>query len=272
MATKAEIRSLTLRYKLAQNRRAAVLAALVSAHYRRQVDFNDPRSIERWLDLFAPRILREQGLAAGEAADFIRDLRRLELPGVKDVAYQAINPTNLDQIRTSLAVVGPGAVRSKAYELRGDPDLTRVERQAELQDAMDSSIKAVTGAVARHVQNGGRQTIYEGQKSDPLTKGYVRVTKDGPCYFCAMLASRGPVFDENSFDSSDPRFTGGGNVKVHDSCGCAVKPVFVIDNDPYVDASRAFERQWYDLSGAGDSDPLTNFRRGYEGRKMVLST
>lgn len=270
MATKADVRRLTLAFKTSQNRRAAILAALTASYYRRQVDFNDPSTIDRWLEIFAPRILREHGIAAREAAAFVKEVRKAELPDVAAVAYEPVTSINLEQVRTSLAVVGPGAVRSKAYALRADREASPVERQAALQDAMNSSVTAVTGAVSRHVQNGGRQTIYDGQKADVRARGYIRVTKDEPCYFCAMLASRGPVFDEDSFASSDPRFTGGGDVKVHDSCGCAVKPVFRIEEDPYIDASREFERQWREFSGAGDADALTNFRRGYEGRALNL--
>jgi hypothetical protein len=87
-----------------------------------------------------------------------------------------------------------------------------------------------------------------------------------------MLASRGldgGIYLRDSFDLSDPRFVGDGTAKVHDHCGCSLKPVYtrgdaiLADNQKYVD-------MWAEFSGQGDADMLTNFRRNYEGRDPYL--
>jgi len=120
------------------------------------------------------------------------------------------------------------------------------------------------------VRRGGIELHFYGDPDvDPLTTAagcYLRVTDADPCYFCAMLASRGPVYDEDSFDDSNPRFFGPGDYKVHDHCNCTLEPLYYSDAKA---AGRAeeFEALWR-TSGATKSgrEAIREFRRAYEGR------
>lgn len=114
----------------------------------------------------------------------------------------------------SLLVTGPSALKRASHH---GLDETRARRVAVVQ---------ASGAASRHVLNGARDTTLELVKADDVAVGYIRVTASNPCAFCAMLASRGPVYHESSFAESDPRFVGPGTIKVHDNCACMPKAVF----------------------------------------------
>jgi hypothetical protein len=134
-----------------------------------------------------------------------------------------------------------------------------------LTEAKEIAARNIAGATIRHVSNGGRQTLVDATERDTKALGYVRVTKDKPCFFCAMLASRGLVFAEDSFDASDPRFTGDGTAKVHDNCSCTMKPVNRRKDDPFLAKATDFEDLWSRWgAGGGGQKAALRFRRGYD--------
>lgn len=273
--------ALTEANRQAQARQAALTAALVVYYYRTRVNVEDPNSIAAWLDIVVPRILADRGKSSQLAAIYADAVRRLELPKATD-GFKFPTAASLDPnaIRASLSVVGPRAVQAKldaakAMEDRVDrlthPQVKASNKQALIADANRKAEVAIGGAVARHVQNGGRQIILDGVRSDKKALGYVRVTDGDPCFFCAMLASRGLVFADDSFDESNARFTGAGTVKVHDSCGCGLKPSYRRD-DPLLEQSRRFREMWDSMEHRGGKADLLQFRQIYEGRSSASST
>lgn len=262
MATVTEVRALTLAQQRNQSRRAAAIAALVALYYRHRVKVEDPASIERWIDLMLPKLIAEHDSQALRAARYGNTLRKLELPGPQAYTFEPTVTLTPEQVIRSLNFVGPTRHLKKVREIR-EADLDPTMERALLEDAADKAAASVGGSVARHVQNGARQTLYDNVQRDPVALGYIRITKTDPCYFCAALASRGPIYGEDSFDASDPRFTGSGTAKVHDSCGCTLKPMFKDDDEFVVDAAN-FEALWFQW--AKGSDPMYEFRRNYEGR------
>jgi hypothetical protein len=267
LAPRTEAGRLTLRYREGQTRRAALIAALVATYYRQKVVLSDPRSVERWLDLMIPKVLDEVDRQAKAAAIYGNKVRKLELGFDDGYRWEPIAGSVADQIRSSLAVVGPSSHTSKREliedKVAAKPAKDRkITRQALERDAKQAVETQIMGSVLRHAQSGGRQTLFENQKEDPVALGYVRVTRDKPCYFCVMLASRGVVYGADSFDESDPRFTGDGTVKVHDSCQCTFKPVYTPQTDDYVARSDFWEAMWREFSG-GSKGPIKEFRAGY---------
>lgn len=93
--------------------------------------------------------------------------------------------------------------------------------------AKETSSVTLSGSVSRLVASGGRETIHRTVDSDPRALGYIRVTDADPCHFCAMLASRGPVY-KNAATAGDPR---GGGRRYHDHDACSVAPVFSRSGD-----------------------------------------
>jgi hypothetical protein len=259
VASAAEVRALTETYRRLQARRAAAIAALVAYYYRSKVKVEDPQSIARWLDIMIPKVLDEHDFLADRAAVYGNKLRRLEMPGPQGYEFTPRVGAVAEQIERSLRYLGPESNLAKVKKIR-ELDLPPLSKQVLIQEAREMSTRKVGGAVARHVQNGGRQTLYDNILEDPVALGYIRVTKQDPCYFCAMLASRGIVYGEDSFDLADPRFTGSGNAKVHDSCACSLKPVYDSQDPMLVDVAN-FEALWYQSDGTA-----LGFRRMYEGR------
>lgn len=287
-ASPEAIRALTGAYRAQQARRAAALAALVAAYYRTRVDPGSTSSIERWLEIMVPRVLREHENQARAGAQFGDAIRRLELPDLRDgFKFEPVTAATEEQIRTSLSVVGPVAYQNKMTDIRGttsrrvarvdEEDRVTIEtvvdealEQQMIADAKDVTSARIAGAVARHAQNGGRATVHDNVQRDRVALGWIRVTRENPCYFCAMLASRGiewGPYSEKSFDRSDARFTGEGRAKVHDACQCSVKPVYT-EEDALLDRSREFEALWYEYSEGGGKRAILTFRQGYEGRSV----
>ena len=287
-ASPEAVRALTGAYRAQQARRAAALAALVAAYYKTRVDPQSTASIERWLEIMVPRILREHDLQARAGAQFGDAIRRLEVPDVRDgFRFEPVRAATEEQIRTSLSVVGPAAFQNKMTDIRGttsrrvaridEEDQVTIEtvvddalEQQMIADAKDVTSARVAGAVARHVQNGGRATVHDNVQRDRVALGWIRVTRETPCYFCAMLASRGiewGPYSEKSFDRSDARFTGEGRAKVHDACQCSVKPVYSED-DALLEQSKRFEDLWYQYSSGSGARAILTFRQGYEGRSV----
>jgi hypothetical protein len=73
----------------------------------------------------------------------------------------------------------------------------------------------VSGAVSRMALDGGRSVVVGSALADPQASGWARVASGRACAFCAMLASRGPVYSADTADFD-----------AHDHCSCAAEPVF----------------------------------------------
>lgn len=256
---------LTDAFKAQQNRAAARMAALIALYYQQRVNVEDPQSVEAWLALMIPRLIRSSDSGASDAAVFYAALRRLEVPGAEAFSPRAITGMIDEGVRKSLLSVGPYDYMNKMADIRR-LDVGPQQQRALLAEAKQATTKKVAMAVVRHAQAGGRQTIHEASQEDRVALGWVRVTRPKPCAFCAMLASRGinyRPFKEGAFDLSNSRFSGDGDAKVHDECGCALKPVFFKSdaalkrNDPFVD-------MWSRWGAGGGSDAVLRFRRGYD--------
>lgn len=87
----------------------------------------------------------------------------------------------------------------------------------------------IEGAAVRHMREPERETIAQAVTADPKARLWARVP-EGPttCYFCAMLCTRGAVYD-NEYTAgrkANKKFTGHGQFKFHDHCDCEIVPVF----------------------------------------------
>lgn len=199
-------------------------------------------------------------------------VRKLAAPTAPVFTPPAQLPPNVEQIRTSLVFQGLAttarevarvdAVRDGgAKELAEDSARTAEARKKQL---MEEAFARVAATSARFVTVAGHEQIFENIKADPRARGWVRTTKPGCCFFCAMLASRGAVYKETSFQESDPRFHGPGNHKVHDSCGCGLRPTYS-DTDPMPDRVDQLSDLWIDSQEkrkSGES-AINAFRRVY---------
>lgn len=143
----------------------------------------------------------------------------------------------------SLIVTGPVGQKSKAS--RGKP----------LTLARDESFVQASGAASRHVLTGGRRSLLTLLQDDPQALGWIRVTDGDPCAFCAMLASRGPVYGTEA----------SAKFEAHDACACTAEPVYSRDA-LWPGRAREFQQLWNDniRNRYSGKDAINAFRRLYE--------
>lgn len=121
----------------------------------------------------------------------------------------------------SLIVTGPVGQKSK------------IKRGRSEREARDASFVESSGAASSQVLTGGRQSLLRLIEADTRLEGYVRVTDGDPCYFCAMLASRGPVY----------RTPKRASFSAHNHCACTAEPVYTSDT-AWPGRSREFQQLW----------------------------
>ena len=129
----------------------------------------------------------------------------------------------------------------------------------------DESVAAaqakVDEAVSKMVLDRGRATVIDATNADRAAKGWARVTEQGACSFCIMLALRaGAGFLYTSKRSAD--------FPAHDNCRCHVEPVFTAYEPSH--RMRELQRVWQDATkGRSGHDARVAFRQAVEGREVT---
>lgn len=256
MAATAEAARLTEAHRLAQQRIGMTTVAQMLAAWRLLDPEELDRTIEQWLDVVGPLVRAGRRDSARLAANYLTAFRTLELgitPGRFAPAIAEELPFR--QLATSLIVTGPGTIRDGLAHGR------------RLADIVDVAQAKSAGAAMRHTINGGRQSIIDTVVEDRRALGWARTVSGRPCAFCAMLASRGPVYKGGSFDASDVRFHGVGEAKVHDHCSCGVEPVYRADAD-WPAGGRRWGQLWQESTrGLSGDDARDAFRSALEAQR-----
>lgn len=237
MAATAQAARLTEIHRLAQARLGAQTAAQMVTAWGLLDPENLDGTVDAWLRLAVPVLRSQKAASARLASAYLTAYRNLEVgtaaPAVVPRLADTLDPR---QALTSLTVTGP--VRVKLATARGVP----VAGASQL--GRDASARAAM----RLVLDGGRATIVDTLASDPSAHGWARATSGSPCAFCAMLASRGPSYSEET-----------AGFEAHDGCSCSAEPVY----DPAGDWP-AGARQYQDLwkqAKAADGDTTAAFRQ-----------
>lgn len=280
MATAPELQRLDDAHYAQQAANAGALAVAMNAAFAQVRADSLASTGTAWLTQAIALIVGARRRSALLALAYSQSARRLRLPGVPDLpTLPPIPDPPLEQLRESLIHVG---LRQTVFDLAmlpdrpvtaqrlildatsvGTPealeslqeDIRRLEREtvqidAMMQQIMDRAQKRVAAASVRHVQNGGRDATRDFVKVDRRALGFVRVTRPDCCFFCAMLASRGPVFAADSFVESDKDFADdplgrwASDVKVHDSCGCQLRPIYTRSDSELPDLGREADDLW----------------------------
>lgn len=147
------------------------------------------------------------------------------------------------------------AAAKRSLELMGPLNVANRRRRLQPADRISANVLVqASGSAARHVANGGRAVVLRDVAQDEKALGWARVTRDNPCAFCAMLASRGPVYKTRQQAGFQP----------HDHCRCYPEPVFTRDA-PWPGRGREFQELWYSAtSGYSGRDAINAFRRAHE--------
>lgn len=201
-----------------------------------------------WLATMSATLTGYHQQSADDAALFYRATRQLELgdPGAAKVA----DPLPAEQVARSLGYSAAGVFNQ------------RMRAGASPAVAQEKALTQTLGTSTRIVMDGQRSTVAQSAAADVATVGWYFKTKPDPCYFCALLASRGVVHHGDSFVLSDVRFVGEGTAKVHDHCRCILAPAFSRSMTLPAVATEA-KRVYKDR---GDGDPLNAFRKAWDAR------
>ncbi|OBK92384.1 hypothetical protein A5646_03525 [Mycobacterium sp. 1245499.0] len=133
---------------------------------------------------------------------------------------------------------------------------------------VEQTRKSVARAASRHAQQPARETVQETADESGQEVGWARVlTGAYSCHFCAMLASRGPVYRSDK----TALYRGGASAGTyHDGCDCIA--VLVRKGMPWEgqDSYEALNKLWSDTGGRTSGKRARNaFRRDWD--KLVRS-
>lgn len=220
--------------------RLAVLGAAVSRRIRAVSLTADPRDIDAWWQRAGPQVVRlvtaGHGAAARLAAMYLRQHSAAD--GVPVTPVLAV--ATLAQVESSMRFAGPVSFK-RGLTLRGSEPLALRKMQQQLE-----------ASSSRLTLNGDRETVLETFKQSDSIKGWRRIGDDDPCFFCAMLVSRGAVYSEGTVE-----------FRAHDSCSCSVEPLY--RHEPEPEDVRQLQTQWEKYAaGHSGKDAIRAFRRGYE--------
>lgn len=212
----------------------------------------DPRSIDNtsaaWVALVLDLINRWRGRSGQSAANYYLAARKAETGQLvaPDIVLPGADPR---AVLTSLMVTGPIGIKQ------------RLAKGVEPDKAAKLALVESSGAVARHVLDGGRDTLVQAVESDELAVGFARVTGPHPCAFCAMLASRGYAYKSRESALLTSRKSKlGADQRYHDHCACGIEVAFQ-HGSPLPPNTARWERLWADSTrGKSGKDALTAFR------------
>jgi hypothetical protein len=142
------------------------------------------------------------GLSATVAGSYFESFRVAEqVDG--EAATRLAGPIDESKVLAGLISTGRDSVAA-ALEAGRSPE-----------EARRAALTRTSGSVTRQVLTGGRKTILRSVAEDRQALGWGRVTDGNPCPFCALLASRGPVYKEQTVD-----------FEAHDHCTCGAMPFY----------------------------------------------
>lgn len=124
------------------------------------------------------------------------------------------------------------------------------------EEALQIEGVTLSGAVSRLVLSGGRDVILGNVRKDRQAVGWARITDAHPCAFCAMLASRGPVYRSKQT----------AKFEAHDHCACMPVPAWSRD-EAWLQHSRDLYEQWQAATqGHSGADARRAWRRHWDNR------
>ena len=241
MAATAEGRQLTRTHRNAQLTLRAALIRDLLLIWNAVFDPTEPDSYGEFVQIAEILIRQLYGDSSALARVYYREF--LEAEGVPTRVSPIPAPELAhDRIRRSLFATGlAGSLR--ALRLGYPPQAAKAQ-----------GFVLASGSASRLALLGGRETITETTRVDGLVTGWQRITSGSPCAFCAMLASRGPVYRESTVGFS-----------AHDHCSCTPEPYH--HGSEWPTANQQFRDLWNETTrGHGGRDAVNAFRAAIEGR------
>lgn len=205
-------------------------------------------TIGRFADAAVVTVAARRAASAQASARYFARLRAVEgVPG-EVVLPQA---AGLSERLIASQVRGAGLSGILDARRRGFP----------VEAASRQGLVRASGTASNLVLDGGRELVREAMVEDRRAVGWMRVTSGDPCPWCAMLASRGPVYRTEataSFDVPPDQF--------HDHDGCQIEPVFREDarddRSQWPASSQRLRERWEEVTdGLSSADARRAFQR-----------
>lgn len=237
MALTAEGRALTQAHA-SQQLAIAARAEQSSRVLWRRLDVSDlDRSALVWLPAQVELLRRSFIESESLAGQYVTQYRGVEADGPTGPIVSPIFPAAA--MTSTMLIHGPRRV--KAYIGKG----------ASPSGAHSAALNKFTGMVRRQTLMGGRMAIDSTSGADQSAIGWRRVTGANPCTFCAMVASRGPVY--SSEDTATLR--AGTKLQYHGHCKCTAEIVYGkwIPNDAEQLYIEEYEKAAKQADAAGES-------------------
>ncbi|MFD3815034.1 hypothetical protein ACFWRZ_08200 [Streptomyces rubiginosohelvolus] len=203
--------------------------------------------------VLAQPVLRAREESAQLATDFYLEARREADIDADGFSPPRPTPLTAERLNSSLDVTGPVEFK-RAIASGKTPS-----------QALDQAAVRMAGSTQYLALEGGRSVIRESVEQDERATGYARVTDNDPCAWCAMLASRGPVY-KSAQTAGDPRQ---GGHRYHDLCGCQAVPSFTLD-EPFIGIADKLYEDWKrETKGHGGNHAVNAFRRWWEAEGRI---
>jgi hypothetical protein len=221
-------------YYLAQGGLSTALERRLRQLWRLLVDGRIADTSDLWLAAVMAAITVGHGRSTDLAAGFQRRFSLAELG--ESVPMPMRSALDQSRVRRLMLIAGPGLIRANlAKGLTFDVAARKAEYWS-------------TGAGTREVLSGGRELLRSSAAQDSRVIGWARQAGGDACAFCAMLASRGPVYREDTAD-----------FETHIGCGCLPVPVYSTSQG-WPDNSERFREEWDKSDGT-----LQGFRQHLDG-------
>ena len=211
----------------------------------------EPRNPGVWRALVAAlmalvgRFRRESSRAA--VAYYLESRGQARVPGLYVPRPAPEAPSAL--VEATAQITG---ARAYGRALTADVPETQARQNAGVQ---------LAGAMARIALDAGRQTILDAVDDDREAIGWARIGDANPCAFCAMLISRGPVYDENT-----------ASFQAHAHCACIAAPVWSRD-EAWLGHSEDLYEQWKRVTaGESGAGARRAWRRHWDNRDAADET
>lgn len=187
--------------------------------------------------------------ALADSERYYADMRALAgVPG--DIPGLIPREMPLPLLRATIDMTGPG-------RLLGD-----IKRGQPIIQAMDRAGVNLAGASTRLVQQAGRDAVTALVANDQKAVGWSRITSGMPCAFCAMLASRGPVYKTEKQ----------AGFRAHNHCACTAMPVFRKADGRTPDAKALYEAWKRVTKGQSGADAFRAWRRYWDSLEGGLAS
>jgi hypothetical protein len=162
-----------------------------------------------------------------------------------------------------------------AYEK--DAKKINLDQPARKVDTAREDLKSRTGAKLaangeRSVLDSARSAVDKIAENDDRVLGYVRVSRTGtPCYWCAMLISRGLILYSSAKAAEK---TADGHA-YHTHCHCYAVPVYSKDqfnSDPLFKLNHTYDKLWPNVTkGLSGKTAVNAWRRYFRNHPSEVS-